>query len=177
VRARVVSLVVCTCLAGCAPLPGTDLELPQPGSVRLWTVAWIATVVIDDPEIGDAGDRARLEEALTLSLMGYIAETRYFTRVNRLPGPVAPGEYVLRFSFTRYRVDVDAYAGAVTSDVSAELVIEDSERKALSLASESRTDSYPSDGQMAESTRQNAARSRTALVEAVLAAAVRGLPQ
>ncbi len=64
--------------------------------------AWLAPATITDP---DSVQRREIEQSLTLSIATYVEEAKYFSRVNRLPGTPRPDEYVLRFEFSRYRME------------------------------------------------------------------------
>lgn len=86
-RALLVSWIAFAGLTGCAPLPGTELDRPLRGAVSFPAGAWIAPVAIADPAIDDSEDRARLSEALTLSLAGYVADTRYLQEPRRRHSP------------------------------------------------------------------------------------------
>jgi len=81
---------------------GTTLEPAVPALVSLNRGAWLSPVEITDPETKKS---AELQRSLTLSVATYVAETRYFSQVNRLPGEPEPVDLVLSYQFDRYELE------------------------------------------------------------------------
>jgi hypothetical protein len=174
--------------------PGTELVKPARGSITFRNKAWLQTVQIADPRHAKADERERLEQALTRHVTEYLRVTGYFWTVSRWPGEVGPSDWLLELRFDRYRVEREFHWGraflaavtfglstnlgapveTVTSDLAAELAIEDGAGKLVTKATAERRDTYPDSGAYGDAD-YHAAELRTRVIEELLAQAVRDL--
>jgi len=86
--------------SGCMTLPrGTSLAHNTPSDIHINKEAWVRKADMLDPTVAD---RHSLENPLTLNILEYIREGKYFTDANLLPGEMGQDDLVLHFQFDLY---------------------------------------------------------------------------
>ncbi len=87
-------------ISGCVTLPrGAGLNHATPVDNTIEKKVWLSKVEIMDPSVKN---KSTIEDSLTLKVLKYLQEGRYFYDPNLLPGKVGAEDLVLRFEFDRY---------------------------------------------------------------------------
>ncbi len=94
-------VAVTVALSGCTMPAGTGLKRAMPAAAPCARRAWLSRVEIADWSVDN---KSRLEDSLTLNILEYMREGRYFADANVLPGKPGRDDVVLRFRFDRYEL-------------------------------------------------------------------------
>ena len=168
---------------------GTTLEPATPAPVSLNRGAWLSPVEITDPATRKA---AELQRSLTLSIASYVNDTKYFSRVNQLPGEPRADELVLSYRFDRYELERQPhpayfpcalltltlyiwFGGPIYNDVadlSGTLEVRDTSGKELALVHETHEETHSVNLWSTEYALPSSAKARTVLVRRLLDQAV-----
>lgn len=128
-------------VSGCWTIPpGSGLSSAIPVSDTIDKKAWISKVRIHDPSVGD--NSHLVEDSLTLNLLEYLHESRYFREVNLLPGEVGTEDLILHFHFDVYKLQRSPYYDRLK--LSGRLLVEDAKGSSLTEVSSQVNERLPS---------------------------------
>lgn len=162
---------------GCMTVPvpvGTGLSQASPTGSTLDKKVWLSRVAILDSSIDD---KSIIEESLTVNLLEYLQEGRYFKAVNILPGKVAEKDLILRFQFDQYQQKRDHFRATDISNLTGKLIIEDSFGSIITEVESQVNEKHPVPAWSPRTHFPSGIEARTSIINDLLKKAITGIRQ